>query len=368
MKNTLFALILISLMVNCSPVPEGYQINGTSTGEMEDGAQVFLRKTNDVGRFINVDTTSVINGMYTFSGDQEEAEVHYIFFDNLRGNIPFVLENGTIEISAQRDSLGYSRIRGTVQNELFADFLEGSRNMAYKARGMTADMRKASADMDTVQMNSLRQEYAELQEEARDFELNFVKENPNAIISVLIVQKAQQQRLLPESEIKSLFDSLSPEIQNSKIGKKLKEKLEKGEKVKVGAKAPNFSAPTPTGEELALNDVLGKVTLVDFWAAWCRPCRAENPNIVRVYHKYKDQGLSILGVSLDRKAEDWKKAITDDGLEWNHVSNVEYFDEIAELYNVDAIPASFLLDENGVIIAKNLRGPALESKIAELFE
>ena len=368
MKNILFALVLVSLMVNCSPEPKGYEVNGAITGEMEDGAQAFLRKSNDVGRFINIDTTSVVNGMYTFSGQQDEAEIHYIFFDNLRGNIPFILENGTIEISAQRDSLGYSKIKGTYQNELFSDFLNGSRAMAYKARGMTADMRKATAEMDTVQMNSLREEYSELQEEAREFELNYVKENPNAIISALIIQKALQQRLLPESEIKSMFDSLSPEIQNSKIGKKIKEKIEKGEKVTVGSRAPNFSAPTPSGEELALNDVLGKVTLVDFWAAWCRPCRAENPNIVRVYNKYKDKGLSILGVSLDRKAEDWKKAISDDGLEWNHVSNVDYFDEIAELYNVDAIPASFILDENGVIVAKNLRGAALESKIEELFQ
>ncbi len=368
MKNSLIAFFLISLIVSCASEPKGYAVIGTITGDREEGAQAFLRKTNDVGRFINVDTTAVINGTYTFSGQQEEAEIHYVFFDNLRGNIPFVLENGTIEISAQRDSLGYSKIKGTFQNELFSDFLDGSRTMAYRARGMTADMRKATAEMDTVQMNSLRQEYSELQEEAREYELNYVRENPNALISALIVQKAQQQRLLPESEIKALFDSLSPEIQNSKIGKKVKEKIDKGEKVTIGSKAPNFSAPTPTGEELALNDVLGKVTLVDFWAAWCRPCRAENPNIVRVYNKYKDQGLSIIGVSLDRKAEDWKKAITDDGLDWNHVSNVEYFDEIAELYNVEAIPASFILDENGVIVAKNLRGPALESKIEELFQ
>jgi thiol-disulfide isomerase/thioredoxin len=112
---------------------------------------------------------------------------------------------------------------------------------------------------------------------------------------------------------------------------------------------------------------LGKVTLVDFWAAWCRPCRAENPNIVKVYSKYKDKGLSVLGVSLDRNANDWINAIEQDGLTWHHVSNVRYFDEIAELYNVRAIPASFILDENGVIVAKNLRGPALEAKIAELL-
>ena len=112
----------------------------------------------------------------------------------------------------------------------------------------------------------------------------------------------------------------------------------------------------------------GKLTLVDFWAAWCRPCRAENPNIVKVYEKYHDKGFNVIGVSLDRKAEDWKKAIADDGLAWNQVSNLAYFnDPIAKLYNVDAIPAAFLLDENGIIVAKNLRGDALEETVSELL-
>ncbi len=119
---------------------------------------------------------------------------------------------------------------------------------------------------------------------------------------------------------------------------------------------------------MALNDIKGKATLIDFWAAWCRPCRAENPNVVRVYNKYHDKGLSIIGVSLDKTAEAWKKAIEEDKLDWHHVSNVAYFnDAIAKQYNVDAIPATFLLDENGVIVAKNLRGPALEARISELL-
>jgi thiol-disulfide isomerase/thioredoxin len=114
---------------------------------------------------------------------------------------------------------------------------------------------------------------------------------------------------------------------------------------------------------------MGKVTLIDFWAAWCKPCRAENPNVVSAYKKYHDKGLNIIGVSLDRSAEDWKKAIADDGLIWNQVSHVAYFeDPIAKLYGVDAIPAAFLLDENGVIVAKNLRGSQLEEKVAELLQ
>lgn len=368
MKNFIATTLIAILLASCAQKPEGFEINGTLTGDIEDGTRAFLRKRDDVGRFVNVDTTEIADSKYSFSGQQEGVEIHYIFFEGSRGNIPVILENGSIEISAQRDSLGYSKIGGTLQNDLFNDFLNGSREMAYKARAMTEDMREAASVMDTVQMNALREEYTELQDEAKNFELNFVRDNPNSYIGALIIEKAQQQRLLPEAEIKSLFEALSPEIQNTNIGKRIKEKIDKGEKVTIGSKAPNFSAPTPAGNELALNEVLGKVTILDFWAAWCRPCRAENPNVVRIYNKYKDQGLSILGVSLDRKAEDWKKAITDDGLEWNHVSNVDYFDEIAALYNVDAIPATFILDANGVIVAKDLRGFALEEKIAELLQ
>jgi peroxiredoxin len=176
------------------------------------------------------------------------------------------------------------------------------------------------------------------------------------------------------TELQELYDGFIPEMKETDAAKKVAKQLEllktdeeNSKNTEVGSKAPEFKAPGPDGQEIALNDVLGKVTLVDFWAAWCRPCRAENPNVVAVYKKYHDKGLNIIGVSLDRKADDWKKAIADDGLTWNHVSHVQYFGPIAALYNVKAIPAAFLLDENGVIIAKNLRGPALEAKVAELL-
>ena len=148
-----------------------------------------------------------------------------------------------------------------------------------------------------------------------------------------------------------------------------KAREEKGKSTAIGATAPDFSGPTPEGKELSLKEAMGKVTIIDFWAAWCKPCRVENPNVVKIYNKYHSKGLNIIGVSLDRKEEDWKKAIADDNLSWNHISSLDYFnDAVAKLYNVEAIPATFILDENGVIIAKNLRGDELESKISELLQ
>ena len=140
----------------------------------------------------------------------------------------------------------------------------------------------------------------------------------------------------------------------------------------IGQTAPAFTAPSPDGEMIALNDIKGKLTLIDFWASWCKPCRRENPNVVKVYNKYHDKGLEIISVSLDgtRSQKDpkaaWLKAIEDDNLTWNHVSNLQYFnDPVARSYYIRSIPATFLLDENGKILAKNLRGPALEQAVAK---
>lgn len=361
-------LLAFLFIAACTEEPEGFTINGTLTGEVENGTKVYLKRTDEKKVPVDVDTTTVEDGKFTFKGEADIPELHYVFIDKINGNIPVILEEGVIAVTAQKDSLNLAKIEGTTQNDLFTDFLKDSRAISKRAMSMTNDMREASTANDTAVMTSLRDEYMELQTEARDFELNFAKDHPNALISALIIDKALATKALPDVEIKEMYEALTEEIKFTKVGVEINQRLETNKSTSIGSKAPNFSGPTPTGQELALHDVLGKATIVDFWAAWCKPCRAENPNVVKVYDKYKDKGLSIVGVSLDRRAEDWKKAIADDGLEWHHVSNVQYFDEIAKLYNVNAIPATFILDAEGTIVAKDLRGPDLEDKISELLD
>ena len=138
--------------------------------------------------------------------------------------------------------------------------------------------------------------------------------------------------------------------------------------VPVGQPAPDFRQNTPDGKTLALSDLRGKVVLVDFWASWCRPCRMENPNLVAAYKKYKDKGFDILGVSLDREKGAWTNAIQQDGLVWNHVSDLQWWNNAAaQQYGISSIPFSVLVDRDGNVIDKNLRGPALEAKLAEVL-
>jgi len=371
MKKTILTTLLLISILACTTEPKGFTLKGDVRGDVENGTQVFLKKIGENNQPTEVDTTTIENGKFQFVGSQEIPEMHYVFVDKLKGYTAVIIENGEINLSGQKDSMGLAKVSGSIQNEHFTDYLEESQAISKKAMSVQQDMQNA----DQASREALRDEMNELQEEYKNFEGEFIKTHPDALISVLLMDRAIASRQKTTEEIQELYDGLSPEMKKTTAATKiadqlkaLKEKEEKSKSTAIGAKAPEFVAPGPDGQQIALNDVLGKVTLVDFWAAWCKPCRAENPNVVSAYKKYHDKGLNILGVSLDRKADAWKKAIADDGLEWNHVSHVQYFGPIAKLYNVDAIPAAFLLDENGVIIAKNLRGKALHDKISELLD
>jgi thiol-disulfide isomerase/thioredoxin len=178
-------------------------------------------------------------------------------------------------------------------------------------------------------------------------------------------------KLLDAALATEYYTAFSDKLKQASLTKQLGEYLNKSTVTDIGKKAPEFEALTPDGKPLKLSEILGKVTLIDFWASWCGPCRQENPNVVAAYAKYHNKGFDIISVSLDRPGADaaWKAAIEKDKMTWFHVSRLQHWnDPIAKSYNVTGIPATFLLDENGVIIAKNLRGLELHKKLAEILD
>ena len=172
--------------------------------------------------------------------------------------------------------------------------------------------------------------------------------------------------------MENLNEVINKNTGNKFIGQKVNTFIalkEREESISIGRKAPDFTSVDTNGKLVSLEAIKGKVTIIDFWAAWCGPCRRENPNLVRIYEKYHDKGLEIIGVSLDKDADKWKEAIAKDNLTWAHVSNLKFWeDPIAKQYNVQAIPATFILDANGIIVAKDLRGDELRAKVLALLE
>lgn len=168
--------------------------------------------------------------------------------------------------------------------------------------------------------------------------------------------------------IDELITKLNEKYPDTRMITTLMAQLEDMRALSIGQLAPEIALPNPEGELVKLSDLRGKYVLIDFWAAWCKPCREENPNVVRLYNMYNNKGFEVFGVSLDRTKEAWVKAISDDKLEWTQVSDLKYFNsEAAATYQINAIPATYLIDPEGKIIAKDLRGPSLENKLKELF-
>ncbi|QLE02645.1 AhpC/TSA family protein [Galbibacter sp. BG1] len=369
MKKIGSILLLFVALVACNKATEDgtYKVNVSVDG-VEDGKQVYLQKPVDGQRPEVIDTLEVKEGNFEFSGKAEGPQLHYLFFEGIRGVLPIILEEGTINVTAYKDSLNFSKIEGTPSNEDFTDFVQNSRSIRKKMEDIQKKGMEAQKENDTVTLNTLKETFEETQEEARNYEEDFVKNHTDSYISLLVIQQMMRTGSKNAEEISTLFNSLSEDVKNSEMGQTISAELGKANKLNVGSVAPDFSGPTPAGETASLKGSLGKVTVLDFWAAWCKPCRAENPNLVNLYNEYHDKGLNVVGVSLDRSAEDWKKAIEEDQLPWTHISNLKFWqDPIAQEYNIRSIPATFILDEEGKIIAKDLRGEALNEKIASLL-
>lgn len=333
------------------------------------GGTVYLEEIKSQNEFRVINTTQVdTKGKFGMNGKVMEPSFYRLRIAN-RGTVVLVLDNHTMHITADANDLNNTfKIKGSKDTELLREIDRMIVDFQNKVKAVNQKYQSAMIARDNNAVLAIQQEYNSLQANNISNVKKFINVNTGSVVAVYVALNFLNldNDFIYLDNVKNIFEKKLP---GSKFTKDLVQRINSVGGSAIGRPAPDITMYNTKGKPVSLSSFKGKYVLVDFWASWCRPCRVENPNVVKAYLKYKDKGFEIFGVSLDNNKARWIQAIQADGLVWTHVSDLKgWKSSAAVLYNVKSIPATFLLDKQGRIIAKNLRGRTLESKLAEIYK
>ncbi|WP_208306420.1 TlpA disulfide reductase family protein [Hymenobacter defluvii] len=346
----------------------GYQINGELTNATS-GAKVYLAELED-NQLVSRDTATIDEkGRFAFTGTTPAPSIYQVKVDDTNQAL-VALDNQTkLTLRGDASKLNNSyTVQGSPDSELLqqvSNALQMNKTSMDRLEQRFVQARQAG-QADSVA--AIQQEAQQIQERGQAGVRRLVRQHPGSVVSGFVLTAV----LNPDDNF-GLADTVATALKathpESRYAKALTAKVDASRATATGAVAPDIKLPTPEGNVVPLSSLRGKYVLLDFWASWCGPCRQENPNVVRAYQKYKDKGFTVYSVSLDQSRDKWVNAIAKDNLTWTHVSDLQYWQSAAaQTYKIEAIPQSYLLDPQGRIIGKNLRGPALEAKLAQVMK
>ncbi|MES2827912.1 MAG: TlpA disulfide reductase family protein [Bacteroidota bacterium] len=322
------------------------------------------------------DSCKIVNGSFAFNGNVSGYTTATLSIhkplkpgEGYTDYLSIYLEPGQIAVTSQ-DSLLHAKVTGTPMNDEYQPLRQLNQSIDAKIASFQTKVRALTdprAKQEFIANNTA--EFSSYSSEKLENMKAFVKNHPKSMISIDLIRMIGGP--VPDvTLIESLFEGLSAKPKESVKGKEIAAMVQKLKKTAIGSMAPEFSQPDTSGKIVSLKNYRGKFVLIDFWASWCVPCRAENPALVKAYDDYKDKNFTVLSVSLDKPADKnaWLAAIKKDNLHWTNVSDLQSFqNKAAVLYAINAIPQNFLVDPDGKIVAKNLRGEALHKKLGELI-
>lgn len=360
---------LISMGACDDKTPQHPDSESSISGYIDNipGAQLVLAKQSTEG-IIPIDTTWVEeDGYFVFTSPINEISVYRVIIDP-KNYLTIAAKKGD-HITLEADGLAlYNNyfVSGSKESELIKIVVENAMGLSRKMDSIKTDINHQKSAKDTDGLIRSFDMQKELHDTYHDFSVDFIHTHPGSIAAYFVVIGLQTVDNPDEYIMVSKELSIShPAFEFLPI---LKQKADLLSTISVNSHAPELNFPNPEGTSVSLSSLRGKYVLIDFWASWCKPCRMENPNVVRLYNRYKDQGFEIYGYSLDESRNDWIAAIAQDKLTWIHTSDLKGWKAAgAATYGVQSIPTTYLIDPDGVIIGKNLRGKALEEKLAEIF-
>ncbi len=345
---------------------DGYvQIEGKIKNPSSEG-YVVLEKIGEQN--IDVVDTLMVSSDSTFRYSMKNEDPGFYrlnLYD--RQYVNLILDKEDVQITADGNRPdGLVEVSGSRDTDYFYEVNDIMRDFQQSVNELNADFMKARSENEIEKMQQIEEQYLQIEQQNNEKIKSKIRDMGSSIAALYAVNFLDAEKEFPFLD--ELATKFQKDLPDSPYTKQFVAQVESLRSLAIGMPAPDIQLPNPAGDTVSLSSLQGKYVMIDFWAAWCKPCRMENPNVVRMYKKYKDEGFEIYGVSLDRSKEDWVGAIEKDQLTWEHVSDLQYFDsQAARLYNINAIPATVLIDPDGKIIAKNLRGSALEEKLAEIF-